>query len=519
MFKTFQYLIIKIVLVVALLFLGYGNHSLFSQQTGFTETYFVEGRSTFFHAVRQFEDDLIILGQLGTDEFGNNGVFILRIDTLGEIKNLKIFQHPLNKYNLDLGTPGVSSTEALDIYDNKIYFAGQTQFGVNLFIICLNEDLSLHFYKEYPSIIPYARKTPMIKVFNDEIYTLGYGKNSDLDTEILIHKTDIEGNQIWYKSYNNINYHDFANSFCIEDEGLTVMVNSLDDPNDLEPNNDIWYNSFFHIDSSGMVLWSWNGEQNEEGQALFSVIKSGSDYYYITIPVLEEGNGSIESIHYRPQLVKRDQNFNLVWRKNYGEFYYRNVFTSLSFGPDGALCAAGYIPEDVTWGRVVKIDTSEGSIIWDTRDTAFVIPGWGSRNRMEGITVLLGGSVISVGYTMDHTFHENGLVYKITKDGCIDTLCSTVAISELSYITDDHVNVFPNPACQFITFELSDEQTKYYLKIYSIDGILIHSEVLSSGSAIIKIDKSKFQSGIYGWKIHSDSGVFINAGQILILPD
>jgi hypothetical protein len=191
----------------------------------------------------------------------------------------------------------------------------------------------------------------------------------------------------------------------------------------------------------------------------------------------------------------------------------------MAFGPDSFLYAAGYIPDEYTWGRVVKIDPNDGEVIWDARDTAFVIPGWGSRNRMEGVTVLPSGSVIAVGYTMDLTFHENGLLYKVTKDGCIDTLCSTVGIQEMLRNPDHRVRLYPNPVGSDIFIDSKVSLSSAWLSLYDLHGRKVDQFRLTEGRNHVSIDPSRYTQGIYAWKAVGEQGQILDAGKIMIRPE
>ncbi|HZV71488.1 MAG TPA: T9SS type A sorting domain-containing protein [Saprospiraceae bacterium] len=350
--------------------------------------------------------------------------------------------------------------------------------------------------------------------FLDAIYIIGFIQTLNFDFDNYILKTDLEGNKVWEKFYGVPSLDESAHSAYINDTLLTVLSSEGFDPNDAVYNDEDSWNKFFTIDSSGVVKSTWRTMNKEEGFAAESLLKIGSNYYYITHPGIQL---SFNTLHYAPEIVCRDSLFNLKWKRTYGDTFYLNWFSNIVVGPDNFLYAAGYIPDGVTWGRVCKINPENGDLIWEARDTAFYIPGWGSRNRLEGLTVLPGGSVIAVGYTVDYAYHENGLLYKVTADGCIDTLCSTVGIQEYIYVQQHKVKVYPNPAVDEINFDVGDLKD-LQLKLFSLQGQKIIHQDLIAGNNKIKLDKN-LTPGLYIWRVFSNNGYHIETGKILVLQN
>lgn len=505
---------LTITIIAILCITGYGYNFTNAQNNGYSKTYFFEERSTIFHAVKQLNDKLIVIGEIGVDSFGNNGIFIASLDTFGAVNQLKIYQDPDNIESLDLNYT-ISPWEALVITeDSKIVLACTFRKGLDLVLIELDSNLNHSFYKHYPTNFTYSKFIGSIVLFESEYYIIGSYQTNQGDFDIFITKTDLNGNLIWEKTYGTPNNHDYTTSGIVEHGGITILASQFRDPDPLIPNNDIVYNKLIHIDTSGDVKWTKVSDLNEEGISAISLIKNNEKYYYITHPTYEDQENII---HYKPQIVCRDEFFELEWRENYGEYYYKNQLTSLAFGPDSFLYSAGYIPDDFTWGRVCKIDPQNGQLVWEARDTAIVIPGWGSRNRMESLTVLPSRSVIAAGYTVNSTFHENGLLYKVTKDGCIDTLCTSVGLQDLIDNKEHHkVHIYPNPATSQIFIDTSIPIQSSTLKLFDINGILVEQILLPEEKNSLSLQKSKYENGLYFWTLVSKSGQLLDIGKIYI---
>ncbi len=490
-------------------FICCGHFNISSQVSGFSKTYFLNSRTTIFHAVRQIDNDVLVLGQMGHDTAAYNGVFLARLDTFGNLIKLKVFQDPEGLNNLNLA---YYSCEAIcSTPDKGFVFAGATRINKNIFMIKVDSTLELEYYKEYSSNV-IVRYLNYLIFLEDSYYAIGIFQTPNLDYDIFIQKMNLNGNFIWEKKYGIPKNSENAQSAVIENNGITLLASEGYDPSHAMYNDEQIWNKLFHIDTSGVVTWSWKSQLNEEGGTPEGLLKIQNHYFYTAHPGYQP---SSQTIHYSPEIVCRDSSFNLKWRRTYGDTLYLNWFSTLTTGPDSFVYAAGYIPDGVTWGRVCKIDPENGDLIWDARDTAFYIPGWGSRNRMEGLTVLPSGSVIAVGYTVDYSTHENGLLYKVTKDGCIDTLCTTVGIENVIDELDKKIKVYPNPARDNITIDAGSE-VDLTLDIFNLQGSRILMQKLKPDKNQIDTYNNHMTSGLYLWRAMNSKGEIVRSGKIII---
>lgn len=138
---------------------------------------------------------------------------------------------------------------------------------------------------------------------------------------------------------------------------------------------------------------------------------------------------------------------------------------------------------------------------------------------MEGLTVLESGSVIAVGYTLDYSFHENGLLYKISKDGCIDTLCTIVRLKEMIEKQDSHIRIYPNPVINEITIDSSVPVESASLHILNLDGILVGKFKLYETNKRINFSSANFIPGVYIWTIVSKEGVIQESGKFIKIDE
>lgn len=79
--------------------------------------------------------------------------------------------------------------------------------------------------------------------------------------------------------------------------------------------------------------------------------------------------------------------------------------------------------------------------------------------------------------------------------------------------SDQGLRVFPNPACDMVTFQLNNETGTYEVRIYSQTGTLVKLEQFKSSSCSINL--SGLKSGIYLYKLTSP-GSLIYSGKLVV---
>ncbi len=502
----------RLIYILAMLCVtGYGQKIIFAQNSGFVKTYVFEERKTLFYAVREFDNELLMTGQLKGNTDGEWGVFLARLDTMGNIIKLLIFQDPTDGESL-IYPPVLSEPFYISGNGSAVLVGALDDLG-DSFVMFIDPEMNdVQFYR-YVHENLFDRYAFNCIVQDSAIYIVGNQREPMAGFEAYIQKIDLKGNIIWERSYGLSTGYDLFTTITSHENELFVIGTSRES-NTMEVSEYERRTKILKIDTSGNIISLFISDINEEGGSAEELIIKDDKYYYTTHPVVVDDVGNV---HASPQIVCRDADFNLVWRKDYGEPYFLNAINDIVFGPDGFLYAAGYIPEEYTWGRVLKIDPEDGEVIWEARDTAFVIPGWGSRNRMEGLTALPSGSLIAVGYTMDPTFRENGLLYKVTADGCIDTLCTTVSIEDLIQNPDERVVVYPNPASEMITFKLPESETTCIVHLYTIDGVQVQRQEVTQGDDTLYLNRSEYTQGFYFWKVTTTSGQIIDSGKVFIV--
>lgn len=488
------------------------HDSINAQSGGMNRQYFFDDRSTIFNSVIEFEGDLVVLGQSGTDSSGFTSVFVLRMDTLGDIKKLDFYKDPtmtddvlLNSYFFD--AVGRS-------HDGGLIVFGSMFSRNNLYVIKLDSTLELQYLKEYESNFSSRFVNDLVEL-DSSYYVIGMVGNGISNIDIFVHKLDLKGNKVWEKTFGSPTYWDIGLSSVIEDNGITILGSESYDPDHLQFNDEHSWTKIFHIDTSGEVIWSWKSEDNEEGGSPSGLIKINGTYFYTTIPTYQV---NIQTIWRAAQIVCRDELFDIKWRKTYSDTFHINSFTDIIIGADGNLLTTGQIFDEFTWACVYNIDQQNGDVNWSARDTGIYIPWYGSRNVMGSIIELQSGSSIAVGYTFDaNTFKEHGLLLKVTKDGCIDTLCTTSLIENTQLGNQKNIEVFPNPAYEYINVSLINSTSSCNFTIYDLNGKVLLRQELFPGKNVIYFDEKINYSGLFLWTLVNNTGYLTHFGKFLVI--
>ncbi|MEP6795969.1 MAG: T9SS type A sorting domain-containing protein [Saprospiraceae bacterium] len=435
-------------------------------------------------------DSLIVSGEIGSDSSGLQGIFIVWSDTLGNLGKVKIFKDPkqIDQMLIDGSRPIINDTD-------KLVLSGEFLWKSNNYFITYNKKTGQHLYHEYnaPFIV---RLTESLLEFNGAYYVIGYVQTQNFDLDVFVQKIDSLGNKIWEKTYGLPSRDETGRAAIIKNGKLTIMISESFDNTPSVKNDTRYWIRFIQIDTSGGIQNDWKEEVTGEEGWSGSLVNFNGDYIYTTNLLGEEyGSGFFQA----GQVVRRDKDFKLLWRKPYGDpDNYYNGFGDLVVAPDSNLLLTGQILDEskkFVSQRILKI-CPDGEILWELRDTGFVLSTGESLNFMEGIAGSSCNSTYAVGYTYKSSGFYEGLILKVSGDGCIDTICTTTAIEDLFKMQKQKILLYPNPARDELNIQFSDEIPKNtFVSIYDIYG----RELKSSHFYVAKnnIDLSSLPNGLY----------------------
>lgn len=483
-----------------------------AQVFGLNGQYSIANRSTQFRTILFDNNDLTLIGQLGPDSIGLLGYCVLQTDTFGEISAINVSGDPTFNDHAFIH----DSEPAILTNDGNIVLVGTTLNKNNLFYSLHNKNIGLIGFKEYDSQVLF-RSVHKILLWDSYYYVFGKVVTLLNDGEVFISKIDGVGNQIWEKTYGLPEWEDGTIDAVIDEDGITILSYEVIDPNPNIVNDTKWHTRIFSIDTSGEIKHLWLSQENEEQKPL-NIIKFGQEYIYTIQNIIEDGSGQI---HFGSQIVRRDYNFNTIWRRNFTGTFGLNSIGNIAIGQDSMLYAVGSelnIDSNSRCVYIWKINPGTGDIIWKAKGLEDTNPIFMCSIYLNGLVVLPSGDIFAAGSSCDPSSGlSQGFIIKVTKNGCIDTLCFTVNIDKISIDKTNKISVYPNPVIDMINIDINQKLGKSIFNIFDFKGKKIFSKELMENHNVISIsDLSCWPAEIYLWNLQTNENKVIQSGKIVL---
>lgn len=488
-------------------------------QPGFSNTYEMDAPGAGFHSPIWDGEHIVVAGTASVDSLDQWGLLFAKFDTLGNLIDHKIHTDPDGSDYLFSRTSKMIQTS-----DGGYIILGSFKNPKKGFMAKLNMEGELEFLQDYLDPDAQSYQFNIVLELEDGYMIGGLKSIANLTKKAFVMKTDLVGNQIWEKKYGEAdNSNGFGDLKYIDDNTFLVSASISKFPFSIVF-LDHWTKSWiFAIDSIGNIKWEWTSEENEE--VLPTDIYQTDDGGYIY--------NTGEFVMLNPwtwgtavKAVKRDSNFNLVWIRNLSPFV-TNESRPLDMvaTPDGNWVALGvYVSSDSDtltsndWvGNCLYKFSSEGDSIWSRCDSIST-DSFFHLGELFGITTLSSGSIIGAGLTERHgggiPSRNSGWLLKVSKNGCVDTLCdiSTTLFPPKPIL--EKINLFPNPTSDKITLDFSSNQKgKHWISVFNLSGEEILSRSIMERQE--EIDLSHFAAGVYFYRIMNNQNEIIKSGKII----
>ena len=266
------------------------------------------------------------------------------------------------------------------------------------------------------------------------------GKSEGTSEDMLVMKLDFNGSVLWQKSYGWLYARDYAVSIKqTSDGGYIVAGNSQSDILILKlyGNGEIaWQKRIWDVGipdyiqqttDSGYILLTGAGivKLNSTGDitwqkayidvipGLFESMQQTEDGGYVLSgyrELYDDGHIWIQSMW----VMKLDGSGNIVWQKQYGECYYRNIAHSIKQTEDGGYIVAGGSRCNSTYidFHVMKLDSS-GNILWQKAYGTYY------DDVANSIQQTSDGGYVVAGYTDTDWNYTDCMVLKLDGNGNI----------------------------------------------------------------------------------------------------
>jgi len=292
--------------------------------------------------------------------------------------------------------------------------------------------------------------------------------DTDPDGDVLLVKTDSEGNMEWYKKYGTSEYDLGLCLVITPDNGFLIGGGSY-----FYGNGD---NYLIKTDSLGNLEWTKNYGSTCCTDGGITNIQITNDLGYVCTAshtIYEDGmNGYLK--YGKASIKKIDHDFNDVWYKLYGNITYQTGFGSVVETINGDFALTLF--EDYPSRSKLLFLNSEGDSL---RQVGFEAEGSLSEQWLLAIK-----QTPDNGFIMAGVAYEPQVMWLVKTDscGCVEEDCECGGNAVESITGVNQINVYPNPASGSTTVTTPAEDV---LELYS-----------STGSVVLKTNVGKGETRI-----------------------
>jgi hypothetical protein len=411
------------------------------------------------------------------------------------------------------------------------YTTNSTQYDCNIYIVKTDGAGNLQWTKNYGGArpdFPYH----MIATADGNYFLIGYSQSySAGDADMYLAKIDPSGNLIWYKVYGGSG-NDYGKDIIQTSDGNYLIVGWSNSPSMTDQNANL-----IKIDPSGNVIWSklYGGSADDFGS---SVKECGDGGFIMLGQSMSYGNGG------DAYLVKTNAAGDLQWYKTFGGANYDEGVYLVKNSDESFVFV---VRDSSNAGKDIDIDIlktdNDGNLIWSknygstqkdtpkmvqaTSDGGYIIAGisrsfgwinpdmWILKCNSGGDTTWTkhfggvnhehcyavreqaDGSYIAVGKTDSYGPDMDVMLLKLNSQGDL-----TIGLNE-PLALNASVKLFPVPGHDDLTLDLGDFKANR-LVLTDIGGKEIYSKCCDN-TKLVTIDVRDRKSGTYILKLESET--------------
>jgi hypothetical protein len=336
---------------------------------------------------------------------------------------------------------------------------------------------------------------------NDLIFGGGLYKSGSSGSKFLLIRTDTAGIIKWYKTYSvtQSGINDGYSVIQTSDHGFAIG-GFWYIPGDQSATGDP---IIIKTDSLGNLEWIKNlGGPIVDNRAMLCRANEVNILMGTTIAdSLTGGNSTFSRIN----VVKMDNEGNILWNKKYGESSFSNFLSNIRCLEDSSIICTGSVWTDVPGrvGWVMKLN-SEGDSLWYRQ--YYLLNGGSSLNYLRDIVQVSDNGYVACGYISPispDTGIQSAWVIKLDSVGCDSAGCdSTVGVKEhggMEAWEHGGMEIWPNPAKEILNFKFSilNSGEAYSIYIYDILGREVMKTTVDPQNRAVSLNVSNLESGFY----------------------
>lgn len=423
----------------------------------------------------------IITGSTSSFGQGNTDVYLLKLDSMGQVK----FQTSFGGFSNDIGKSIIA------LADSSFIMVGYTSSsgigGYDIFLVKADKNGTLEWQKTIGGADwDFAHSIKQTSdggfIIAGTTYSFGHG-----NADGYIVKTDASGNVQWSKTYGGKKDDEFKSVIQTIDGNYALTGYTKSYADSL---GDTWV---FKIDLNGDSLWCnyYGGKRKDFGN---EIVQDNFGDYYVA--------GSIDSL--KPGLmdayaIRINNTGTLVWKWIDGFLNTDDSYNSVVLSkktPGNTLYAQ---TETFTgFGIHIKImELNAGGFYTNATEYGDVLA-----DEILKMSLTLDKGYVGVGYTNNYNAKLTD-VYLLKLDTNLVGSNSIVSISEISKNKVELI-IYPNPASNELRIKTSININNRDLRLYDIVGneVLITDKIFFSESDLKILNTEELKSGVYFLKIY-----------------
>lgn len=328
-------------------------------------------------------------------------------------------------------------------------------------------------------VINAMRLTP-----DGNVILLGYSFSSGTYSDVLLIKTDLNGNLLWRKR--------FGSAFAEKYYSIEIIKNNTEyllggDYGYYSSGNPYFDMSLMRTDTAGNIIWQqqYGISPNESGKC--------------AIPTLDSGYAICGMYNDTGSVLKTDKNGVVQWIKKFS--HEQGTLTSIKQLQDSSYVM---IKSDIDTqnsnrtGFLTKADKN-GNLLWER---VYPHPTSGISNYFFGFNTTADKGFIMTGqYNHIGQPYQNMWLVKTDSLGCDSVTCSYLptGVKETLLAKTEDFEIYPNPTSGLlnISFNTIPQNTK--IELYYSIGALVLTETMTNKNNTI--NASELSSGIYFMKV------------------
>lgn len=445
------------------------------------------------YSIKQTLDNgYIVTGSTSSFGQGYTDVYLLKLDSMGQIKFQKAIGHGANEVGKSVVQLSDSSYVIVG-YTNSIGFG-----GYDIYLIKTDKNGNEIWHKTYGGSdwdFAYSLQatTDGGFIICGSTYSIGRGA-----ADGYVIKTDANGDEQWHKTYGGINDDEFK-SVIQTNDGNYALTGYTKSYNDID-SGDVWT---FRLDLNGDSLWCkfYGGNRNDFGNSVLQLqtnelLVSGGTQSF-------SSNGNTETLLVSYNLTTGNQTYQYIDVSSQEEYY-----NAVSQGLNGVIANCG-TTQNTVFGYDGLVDMYSSTYSY----VNFFSEGSTSTEEFFSITKTNDKGFIAAGKTNGYgAVLDDVFILKMDSVGA-----HTPNIAGINDLTkDEQFVIFPNPASDILNVRINNDQDENYtLTILDLSGQVIIQFAINTGTTIHEI--KNLSSGLYIIQLCNLDNRILSTSKISIL--